>query len=76
MIAEPASAAQGMVLGTLFVGVAAVTDTAYALTAAAMAPVLRRRTGVRAGGRWLSGGTLVGLGLHTAFSESWAPRTG
>ena len=33
---------QGFVLGALFVGIAGITDTAYALTASTVAPVLAR----------------------------------
>jgi threonine/homoserine/homoserine lactone efflux protein len=76
MTADSASAAHSILLGTMFVTIAAITDTAYALTANAVAPMLRRRNGVRAGGRWLGGGTLVGLGLYTACGDSRAPRTG
>lgn len=76
MAADAASPAQGILLGALFVAVAAVTDTAYALAAAAVAPLLRGRTGLRGAGRRLSGGALVGLGLYAACGDSHAPRTG
>ena len=58
---------QGIVLGALFVGIAAVTDTAYALAASTVAPLLARATRLRAAGRYLSGGTFIGLGVLTAL---------
>jgi threonine/homoserine/homoserine lactone efflux protein len=61
--------AQGLLLGTLFVAIAAVTDSAYALAAGAVTPVLRGN-GARRAGRWLGGGTFVGLGLFAALSGS------
>jgi threonine/homoserine/homoserine lactone efflux protein len=76
MAADAASPAQGILLGALFVAVAAVTDTAYALAAAAVAPLLRGRPGLQGAGRRLRGGALVGLGLYTACSDSHAPQTG
>ena len=63
---------QGFVLGALFVGIAGITDTAYALTASTVAPVLARAGRLRAAGRYLSGGTFIGLGVLTAFG---GPRT-
>jgi len=63
---------QGFVLGALFVGIAGITDTAYALTASTVAPVLTRAGRLRAAGRYLSGGTFIGLGVLTAFG---GPRT-
>ena len=63
---------QGCVLGALFVGIAGITDTAYALTASTVAPVLARAGRLRAAGRYLSGGTFIGLGVLTAFG---GPRT-
>lgn len=65
---DTASMAQGMVLGGLFVIIAATTDTIYALAAATIAPRLSRGGKLRAHGRYLTGSALVGLGLLTAFS--------
>jgi threonine/homoserine/homoserine lactone efflux protein len=59
---------QSVTLGALFVAVAAVTDTAYALAAGAVASVLSRGRGVRALGRYLTGGAFIGLGVFTALS--------
>ena len=63
---------QGATLGTLFVAIAAVTDSVYALLAGTIAPLLQRAGGLRTGGRYLSGVTFIGLGLFTALSGSRA----
>jgi len=63
---------QGFLLGALFVGIAGITDTAYALTASTVAPLLARAGRLRAAGRYLFGGTFIGLGVLTAFG---GPRT-
>jgi threonine/homoserine/homoserine lactone efflux protein len=60
---------QGMALGALFVAIAAVTDSGYALAAGAVAPALRRG-GVRRLGRFLGGGVFIGLGVFTALAGS------
>jgi threonine/homoserine/homoserine lactone efflux protein len=64
---------QSVTLGALFVAMAAVTDTGYALAAGAIAPMLGRARGVRALGRYLTGGAFIGLGLFTALG---GPRQG
>jgi threonine/homoserine/homoserine lactone efflux protein len=60
---------QSMALGSIFVAIAAVTDSAYALVAGAVAPALRgsrlHRTGRRFGG-----GVFIGLGVFTALAGS------
>jgi threonine/homoserine/homoserine lactone efflux protein len=61
---------QSMTLGSLFVAMAAVTDTAYAFAAAAVAPALARAGGAGAAGRYLTGGAFIGLGVFTAFAGS------
>ena len=61
---------QSVLLGTLFVVIAATTDTIYAVTASSLAPVLRRATGFRQLGRYLTGGAFIGLGMMTAFAGS------
>ena len=61
---------QSVALGALFVLMAAVTDTGYALAAGAAAPMLSRARRVRAAGRYVTGGAFIGLGLMTAFSGS------
>lgn len=64
---------QSVALGALFVGIAAVTDTGYALAAGAIAPMLSRARGVRSLGRYLTGGAFIGLGVFTALG---GPRNG
>jgi threonine/homoserine/homoserine lactone efflux protein len=58
--------AQGVALGTLFVALASVTDTVYALAASSVASALARAGRLRASGRLLAGGTYIGLGVLTA----------
>jgi len=60
---------QSMALGALFVAIAAVTDSGYALAAGAVAPALRRG-GVRRLGRFLGGSVFIGLGVFTALAGS------
>lgn len=60
---------QSMALGSLFVAIAAVTDSAYALAAGAAAPVLRGSV-VRRIGRRVGGGVFIGLGVFTALAGS------
>jgi threonine/homoserine/homoserine lactone efflux protein len=68
MSTESVSVFQSITLGSLFVAIAAVTDTAYALAAGAVAPALSRARGARAAGRYLTGGAFIGLGVFTALS--------
>lgn len=66
---DPAApAVQGSLLGTLFVIIAAITDSLYALAAGAVAPLLRGQ-GFRHFGRRLGGGMFIGLGLFAAFTD-------
>jgi threonine/homoserine/homoserine lactone efflux protein len=67
---DSAPALQGIALGVLFVAIAAVTDSIYALAASAVAPILAQACGVRAWGRYATGGAFIGLGLFTAFAGS------
>jgi threonine/homoserine/homoserine lactone efflux protein len=60
---------QSLVLGSLFVAIAAVTDSVYVLAAGAVAPVLRR-SGVRRIGQRLGGGVFIGLGVYAALAGS------
>lgn len=57
-------------LGALFVVMALLTDTMYALAASVAAPALAHARGVRAAGRYLTGGAFIGLGVFTAFAGS------
>ena len=61
---------QSMALGSIFVAMAAVTDTGYAMAAGAVAPMLARAGGTAALGRYLTGGAFIGLGVLTAVSGS------
>lgn len=60
---------QSMALGFLFVVIAAVTDSAYALAAGVAAPALRGHV-VRRIGRRVGGGVFIGLGVFTALAGS------
>lgn len=60
---------QSMLLGFLFVAIAAVTDSAYALAAGSVAPALRG-SGVHRIGRRLGGSVFIGLGVLAAISGS------
>lgn len=57
---------QSTALGSIFVAIAAVTDTAYALAASAFAPLLERLRGARHLGRYVKAGAFIGLGIFTA----------
>jgi threonine/homoserine/homoserine lactone efflux protein len=61
---------QSVTLGSLFVMIAALTDTAYALGAGAVAPLLSRMRSANFYGRLLTGGAFICLGLFTAFAGS------
>jgi threonine/homoserine/homoserine lactone efflux protein len=60
--------AQSVLLGGLFVAIAAVTDSAYVLLAALVAPRLTRARRAQVWGRRAAGSAFIGLGLLTAFS--------
>ena len=59
-----------IVLGSLFVAIAAVTDSAYALSAGMLSPALARMQHMRALGRYCTASSLIGLGAFTAFAGS------
>jgi threonine/homoserine/homoserine lactone efflux protein len=59
--------AASILLGALFVIIAASTDTIYAVTASAIAPALTRAAALQAAGRYLSGGVFIGLGVLAAL---------
>jgi threonine/homoserine/homoserine lactone efflux protein len=65
--------AQSLLLASLFVAIAAVTDSSYAVAAGAAAPHLTRARGVRSLGRYLTGGAFIGLGVLTAVTGSRRP---
>jgi threonine/homoserine/homoserine lactone efflux protein len=58
---------QMLMLGSLFVMIAAVTDSGYALLAGTLAPKLARHMTHRLG-RYLGGSVLIGLGVLTAVT--------
>jgi threonine/homoserine/homoserine lactone efflux protein len=60
---------QSMALGTLFVVIAGVTDSVYALLAGTVAPALQRH-GLRRVSRRLGGGVFIGLGVFAALAGS------
>jgi threonine/homoserine/homoserine lactone efflux protein len=69
MSADSPAIVQSLTLGSVFVAIAAVTDTAYALGAGVLAPVLTRARRVRAVGRYLTGGSFIGLGIYTVARD-------
>jgi threonine/homoserine/homoserine lactone efflux protein len=60
---------QSVSLGCLFVAIAALTDSAYALAAGVAASGLRGNSILRLGQR-VGGGVLIGLGVFTALAGS------
>jgi threonine/homoserine/homoserine lactone efflux protein len=68
-------AAQSILLGAIFVVIAAITDSIYALAASRIAPVLSRAKHASAIGRYASGFTYIGMGLLAAFSSQRAGKT-
>ena len=58
---------QSVTLGALFVLIAAVSDSGYALAASAIARLLANRKGLGRFGAWLGGTTYIGLGVATAL---------
>lgn len=68
MHAEAAPIAQSVLLGALFVAIAAVTDSLYALGAGTIAPRLAQARGARTAGRLLSGGAFIGLGVFAVLA--------
>ncbi len=64
---ETGSALQSVILGALFVAIAVVTDTLYALAADGVATRLVDARKYRRPGRYLNGCVMIALGLFTAF---------
>jgi threonine/homoserine/homoserine lactone efflux protein len=67
------TALQSVALGAAFVGIAAVTDTIYALSASRIAPLLTRAKISRSTGRFFTAGGFIGLGIYTAISGARRP---
>jgi threonine/homoserine/homoserine lactone efflux protein len=61
---------QILVLGALFVAISILSDGAYALVAGTAGAWIRRRPHWLRAERWISGGTLIGLGVVAACSGS------
>ena len=61
---------QSIMFGALFVTIAMVTDTVYVVVAGAVVPTLSRARCVQTVGRYITGGTCIGLGVFTALSGS------
>jgi threonine/homoserine/homoserine lactone efflux protein len=62
--------AQTLFLGALFVGMACITDSSYALLASSLADRLRGSRHFLKGQRYFAGLIYVGLGITTAFTGS------
>lgn len=65
--------AQTMVFGVIFIGIAACTDSLYALLSGGLRSLLSGRAAVKILGRWVSGGIYLALGIAAAVSGA---RTG
>ncbi len=63
---------QSVVLGCVFVLIAVCTDTAYVLTAAAIAPTFKSKSRLQPLGRYVTAATFIGLGVYAALVS---PRT-
>jgi threonine/homoserine/homoserine lactone efflux protein len=61
---------QTLLLGALFVGMAIITDSMYALLASSLAGKLRGSRHFQKGQRYFAGLVYVGLGITTAFTGS------
>ncbi len=63
-------AAQALVLGCIFVGIAFLSDGVYALLAGGLGNWLRHHAGFLRVQRYVSGGVYLALGVATAFTGS------
>jgi threonine/homoserine/homoserine lactone efflux protein len=63
---------QSLILGGVFVSIAACTDSMYVMAAAALSRTLGSRSAVQSWSRYLSAATFIGLGIFAAFAS---PRT-
>jgi threonine/homoserine/homoserine lactone efflux protein len=61
---------QTLLLGCIFVGMALITDSLYALLASSLAAKLTGNKGLQKGQRYFAGLVYVGLGITTALSGS------
>lgn len=60
--------AQNLLLGLIFVGLAIITDSLYALVVSSFADKLRGNQRFQTGGRYFAGLVYVGLGITTALT--------
>jgi len=60
--------AQNMLLGAVFVGMAIITDSMYALLASSVAGRLSKNRRFQKGGRYFAGLVYIGLGVTTALT--------
>jgi len=60
---------QSILLGAIFVGIAASTDALYALRAGAVAPLLAGLGNAKRFGMYLSGSIFIGLGILAACAS-------
>jgi threonine/homoserine/homoserine lactone efflux protein len=74
MRSETASLMQSVALGSMFVAIAAVTDSAYAVSAAKLGPVLGQAWRIREAGRYLGGAAFIGLALFTVLGTTERTR--
>lgn len=58
---------QSVALGSVFVGIAAITDSVYVVAASSISGLLSRSSTVQQGGRFLSGSVFIGLGAYAAL---------
>jgi threonine/homoserine/homoserine lactone efflux protein len=72
MHADAAALPQALLLGTVFVAIAATSDMGYVLLASLLAPRLGRSGRAARWGRWAGGGALIALGIASATG---GPRT-
>jgi threonine/homoserine/homoserine lactone efflux protein len=61
---------QTLFLGTIFVGLALITDSLYALLASSVAGQLKENKNFSKGGRYFAGLIYIGLGITTALTGS------
>lgn len=66
--AEPAVWQQTLILGLIFVIMGTGTDSTFAMAAGTASGWIKRRSRLRRGGRFLSGGIFVTLGVTTALT--------
>ena len=62
--------AQTLLLGSIFVGMAIVTDSLYAFLASSLSEKLTGNKGIQKGQRYFAGLVYVGLGITTALTGS------